>query len=136
MFFPWKNIEDRYEICETVIRNVSDEEEEECLESYEKGMAIGNDTIHLKHAIIGRDKKYEALVQDGIEQAIHGGHVNFKMIYERAVFQDIFATVGYRFELLKKYDEAYFWLRVAAVGNSNYLQDAQRVKNVYDYQKK
>ena len=113
------------------LRHVTDDEEEECLMSYEKGMAIDNDTVNLKHAIIGRDSEYGSLVERGIAQAISSDNIDYKMIYNGAVVQDIFATLGYRFEALGKYSEAFFWLKVAAVGNPNYLQDAQRVKNEY-----
>ena len=114
------------------LRHVTDDEEEECLISYENGMAIDNDTVNLKHAIVGRDSVYESLVEKGIAQAISSDNIDYKMIYNGAVVQDIFATLGYRFEALGEYSEAFFWLKVAAVGNPNYLQDAQRVKNEYN----
>jgi len=133
MFFALQNLSDRYG---NALRVVSEEEEEECLALYEKGMAIDDDTVNLKCAIIGRDKNYRALIEKGIDQAIGGNCVNFKAIYDGAVFKDVFATLAYRLESSKKYNEAFFWLKVAAVGNSNYLQDAQRVKNEYDKYKK
>lgn len=133
MFFAPQNLGDGYG---NTLRVVSEEEEEECLAMYEKGMATDNDTANLKCAIIGRDEDYKALIERGIDQAIRGNCVNFKTIYDGAVFKDVFATLAYRLESLKQYNEAFFWLKVAAVGNSNYLQDAQRVKNEYNKYKK
>lgn len=133
MFFASQNLGDRYG---DTLRVVSEEEEEECLAMYEEGMATDNDTVNLKCAIIGWDEDYKALIKRGIDQAIRGGCVNFKTIYDGAVFKDVFATLAYRLESLKQYNEAFFWLKVAAVGNSNYLQDAQRVKNEYNKYKK
>lgn len=108
------------------VRQVSDNEEEECLSAYEKG--INGDLSELKHAIVGRDKIYSQLVENGINNAVQGNFVDFKRIYCCAVIKDLFATLGYRLESLHQYPEAYFWLKVASVGNSNYSQDAERIK--------
>ena len=108
-------------------REISSEEEEKCLEAYEKGINDPNNTDDLKTAIIGDDTDYKSLVDVGVENAYQNKEVNFWEIHDKAVLR-IFSVLATRMLAKNQYKDAYFWFLIASLDNNNYLQNAEEAK--------